>query len=191
MQRPASAILGALAVITLFAGCWRGTQQVTPSPPASARATPEVAPTPEASYRHVTMAIDALGVGLIAASTLAYSQRGGNDPVAVGLLLAGSSTILATPILHATHGHVARAATSYLFRSVLMSAGMLVGAEVGCARNPGWFCGFGPELGWGVVGGLALAGAFDALLLHGASSTWTPTMTPSEDGARVGVATTF
>ena len=68
---------------------------------------------------------------------------------------------------------------------------MMVGMEVGCADNPGWFCSFDPELGWGVVGGFAVAGAFDALFLHGKSSTWTPTMTPSDDGARVGVATTF
>ena len=54
-----------------------------------------------------------------------------------------------------------------------------------------WFCGLGPELGWGAVGGFAVAGALDALVLHGKSSTWTPTLVPSEDGARVGVAATF
>lgn len=140
----------------------------------------------------MTLAVDAVGIGLLAASTLAYSQRGGDDPLAVGLLLAGGLTsTFGTPIVHGTRGHGARAGASYLFRSMFVSAGMVVGMEVGCARNPGWFCGLGPELGWGMVGGFAVASAFDALFLHGTSSTWTPTMTPAEDGARVGVATTF
>jgi len=179
-----------VVILALVSGCWRGTPPVTPSPPASAQA-PKVAPTPEASYRHVTMAIDAVGISLIAASTLAYSKRGGDDPLAVGLLLAGGVTMFGTPIVHARHGHGARAGASYLLRSVFVTAGMVAGMEVGCARDPGLLCGLGPELGWGVVGGYVVASAFDALFLHDFNSTWTPTLTPSEDGARVGLARTF
>jgi len=192
MQRTTSVILGVLVVVAV-SGCWRSPQSVTPSRPVAARTTPEAAPPAENSYRTTTLAFDALGIGLIAASTAAYSQRGGDDPLAVGLLAAGALTMYSGPIIHGIHRQPLRAVASGALRSLFVSAGMIVGMEVGCARNPGWFCGFGPEVGWGMVGGYVVVGALDALLLHGSSSrtNWIPTMTPSEDGARVGIARTF
>lgn len=132
MQRTAS-LFAVLAVVALVSGCWRSAQPVTPSAQASAQRAPDAELPPEPGYRHVTLAFDVAGIGLFAASTLAYPQRGGDDPLAVGLLLAGGGAILATPVVHATRRHGARAGVSYLFRSLLMGAGMVVGMEVGCA----------------------------------------------------------
>jgi hypothetical protein len=191
MQRTASGILGALAFVMLLAGCWHSTQPVTPSRPVAVRTPPEAPRPTEASYRSATLSLDAVGIGLLAASTAAYAQRGGDDPLAVGLLLAGGLTMLGTPVVHALHRQWPRAGASYLLRTIFVTTGMVVGMEIGCARDPGWLCGLGPELGWGAVGGFVVAGALDALLLHGSRSTWTPTITPSDDGARVGIARTF
>ena len=53
------------------------------------------------------------------------------------------------------------------------------------------FCGFEGML-WGTAGGLAVAGVVDSLVLHGqVSNTWTPTVIPSDGGARVGVVAPF
>lgn len=139
----------------------------------------------------MTLALDAAGIGLLAASTFAYAHRGGDDALASGLAVAGGLSVLGSPIVHGVRGHGARAGASYLLRSVFVSAGAVVGMRVGCAGRPDWFCGLGPELGWGMVGGFVVAGALDAWLLHGTSSTWTPTVMPADDGARVGLAKTF
>lgn len=180
-----------LALIVLVSGCWRRAPSVVHGGSTATR-TPSPAPTEaEPSYRQVTIGLDAAAVGLLAASTVAYAQRGGDDPLAVGLLLAGGAAALGAPIVHAAHGHGARAGASYLLRSIFVSAGMVAGMQIGCARDAGWFCGLGPELGWGMVGGLAVAGTLDAFLLHGTSSTWSPTLVPSEGGARVGVVRAF
>ena len=99
--------------------------------------------------------------------------------------------MFATPVVHALRGHGSRAGASYLLRSAFVSVGFVAATQVGCAREPGWFCGFGAELAIGVAGGFAVASALDAVLLHRGSSTWTPTVTHSEGGARIGIATTF
>lgn len=183
-------MLRTAAIALLAVGCWRGPAQQTTITTRSP--SPTSSPTkPEASYRNVTMAVDAISVGLIAGGMIVYQTRGLESIPGHVLVGAGGLAALGTPIIHATRGHVSRGGASYVIRAGMTTVGMLTAIGVTCANEPGFLCELTPNMWWGIAGGVAVSGALDALLLHDASSTWSPTVTPTDDGARVGIAKIF
>jgi hypothetical protein len=180
-----------LALAIALCACW--TDRATPAGPHAPTFDPVAAPTTEPSYRSATLAADAIGVGLLAAGTYGYMQRGGNDGPSSALFLAGGLTAtFGAPLVHALHGHTARAGASYLFRSMFVSAGVIAGMEAGCGRGSRPSCELDPaKMSLGMIGGFVVAGALDALVLHGARSAWTPTVLPDDGGATVGLARLF
>jgi hypothetical protein len=171
----------------LMAGCWRSS-----SPPVTPRSAATSATPSESSYGHVTLAIDAVGVGMIAGGMLVYGAYGlESKPASVLVGVGGLTAGLGTAITHVVHGQHGRAVATYAMRSGLASVGLVTASAISCANERETLCELTPNMTWGIAGGLAVAGALDALFLHGSDSTWSPIVTPSDDGARVGIATSF
>lgn len=173
-----------VAILSIgLAGCWTGhaPASVTPTPPSPA---PDAR---EPGYRSETMAVDAIGVATMTAGLVGL-ERGSNENVDGALMVTGLAIAgFGDPIVHLAHGHGGRAAASYVIRAVTISMGAMMGVAFENCRNE-LFCGLDGML-WGTAGGLAAAGVVDALVLHGqVSNTWTPTVLPSDGGARVGLA---
>jgi hypothetical protein len=187
-----SSIPTVLALATTVAGCWtdRAPARTTPRPTTAAPATTApVDDTPD--YRAVTIGLDVVGVAALAAGAIGL-HRGANEDVSgalatSGMALAGFGTV----ITHIVMGRNDRALRSYLTRSIMVTTGSLAGAMAGCGdRGAELGCTFEGML-WGTAGGLAVAGALDALVLHRDEPSWTPTMSVTDEQTRVGIATQF
>jgi hypothetical protein len=175
-----------LIALGLLAGCWRASAHSV-APPRPARPAADAAP----SYRATTVTADVIGVAAMTAGAISIHR--GHDDLGGGLLVAGVITAASvTPVLHLVHGHRARAGGSLMIRSIAATTGMLVGGAIACAdARDELLCGLS-GLPWGVTGGLAIAGAIDALFLHDRPArTWTPTVTAGDGGARIGVIGSF
>ena len=175
----------------VLAGCWYGktpTAVTTPAPataPAPTAAADRDADEP--SYRSTTIAADTIGVATMTAGLIGL-ERGADENVSGALLVTGMAIAgFADPIVHLVHGRGSRALASYLIRAVTTSTGAMMGVATSNCRDE-LFCGLDGML-WGTAAGLAIAGVADAFLLHGdlSSHTWTPTVTASDGGARVGI----
>jgi hypothetical protein len=171
-----------LVLVTVLAGCWTDAK---PQP-----TTPRVVAQDD-DYRAQTLLADAVGVAAITGGLLVYHAAGADN--IAGPILAGTGGLVgavAPPIIHYTHGFGGRAGASYLLHSMFAGFGFMAGMAATCAHG-GLFCELSPDVWWGIAGGYAVAGAIDALALHGKSSTWTPTIIPSDGGARVGLGRAF
>lgn len=148
------------------------------------------------SYRRDTLIADGASVGLVLAS-LALPEKSTASDIVVGTGLIG--TLVAAPLVHVLHGEPGHAAGSLLLRTLSVSVGALVGAEVAsqsCSPHE-FLCGLDGAVP-GAIGGYVLASAVDAALLTNKTETrpvgvsrWTPMVTPRSGGASVGVATTW
>ena len=148
--------------------------------------------TAEPSYRTVTIVNDVVGVAALTVG-LEGLFHGGNETASGVLLVVGSAMAgLGDPLIHLAYGHGGRAIASYLIRGATTSVGLMAGmAAENCRDHAELFCGLEGSL-WGMTAGLAVAGVADALILHGfGSQMWTPTVSPSDGGARVGIAGGF
>lgn len=147
------------------------------------------------SYRKYTMAADAIGLALFLGGD---AGEGDND----ALMTAGALSMwFATPAIHASRGHYDRALGSWLMRSALAGTGMVIAVSANSDCDDGVDTGGGllgddflcelDYLGYGLLGGLAVAMAIDAAFLTNEKAepaTWTPQLAASRDGVRAGFA---
>jgi hypothetical protein len=149
------------------------------------------------SYRGYTLAADATSLALLLAGAHLERPGGGDTRESDALFTVGGlGAFFASPIIHLARGHGGRAMSSFLIRGVLASAGMYTGIIMmsGCE---GLLCeldGIGP----GMFGGLVVASLIDAAFfttevreVREDARTWTPQVSASSEGARIGVAGTF
>jgi hypothetical protein len=179
MLEPARMLIRLLLVSTLLV-------------PATAFADDELT----VSYRRMTITADAIGLGLLAAGGIAGSHDDHSPTDARQALWAmGSATMLGTPIIHIARGHTERGVGALLMRGGLAGIGALVGytANRGCAdgvKNGDEFCEL-DYVGYGVLGGLVVAAAFDAAFLTDEKverETWAPQAWVNPNGAGAGVS---
>jgi hypothetical protein len=141
------------------------------------------------SYRHQTLVVDGIGLALLVAGGLSEGEGGRDTAASEALFTAGGLTMLVgAPLVHGIRGHRGRAAGSALMRAGLASAGMFVAVSInrGC---DGLLCEL-DYVGYGVLGGLALATLLDAAYLtdETVETQWSPQLAATTDGVRAGVA---
>jgi hypothetical protein len=167
--------------------------------PGVAAASDEDDDTMVTSYRHLTLSADAISIGLFAAGNLAEGEGGHDTPLSNTLFATGLlGATFATPIIHATRGHGGRAIGSWLLRQGLASAGMLIAFSASQGCDDGWFCEL-EYVGYGYLGGIVLASVIDAATItdevvpreRAPRSVWSPTISATHQGARVGFVATF
>jgi len=189
--------------------CWHGpTSPTAPKPPPTPTIEPDEAPSepiaepiveaPVPSYRSTTMAVDAIGIGVMTVGLIGFARDDTSD-ASMGLALAGLTvSAFGTTVVHGVRGGKGQALKSYLLRAMSATTGMLIGlgaahcedeklfAQLGCAMK---------GMTWGVGGGLVAASVLDALFMHGSSSEkprrWAPMIAPGDGGARVGIGGAF
>jgi len=141
------------------------------------------------SYRAWTITAD--GLSTAAALGGIWAVHEDNTPAANVLITAAALGFLATPIIHATRGHLERAAASaWLLRGTFASIGMLTGVaiegrchELFCELDAGFL---------GAFGGIVVAAAIDsAFLTDEVRPRWSPQVAASREGARIGIALSF
>jgi hypothetical protein len=151
-------------------------------------------PTETTSYAGYTLAADATSLALLVGGALSEGENGRDTGASNALFTAGAlGAFFGSPIIHSIRGHRDRAMGSFGIRGVFASAGMYVGLIM-AAGCEGLLCeldGIGP----GVFGGLVVASLIDAAFLtteiRERPPTWTPQVSASSEGARIGIAGTF
>lgn len=168
--------------------------------PASALADDE----PTTSYRKYTLATDAVSLGLLVSGGFVDGQDGRDSATSDALFATGAAgALLATPVIHFARGHRERAVGSFLMRAGMAGAGAMlaVTANQGCddgkpppngqILDDDFLCEL-DYMGYGILGGLAVAMAIDAAFLTDerveAGPGWTPQVAASRDGVRAGFA---
>jgi hypothetical protein len=143
----------------------------------------------EKGYALQILAMDALGLAIIAAS----DSSNGDEMEKVGLLTVG----FGPGIVHAAHGRPGAAVASMLMRPAAVYGGAVIGfAMEDCGRSEsGDFCGLGGAIVGGVVGYIGAA-VFDAAYLAREKRTvrapsWSPHVSASPNGMQVGVGGSF
>lgn len=142
------------------------------------------------SYRYQTLAVDALGLGLLVAGGIAEGDGGRDTETSEALFTAGGLTMMfGAPIVHGVRGHGGRAVRSTLMRGGLAGLGMLaaMGVRSGC---DGFLCQL-DYVGYGLLGGFALAAVLDATYNTDevVETRWAPQVAATPDGGvRAGIA---
>jgi len=160
---------------------------------STAAAEPSTEDTEVTHYRAWTLTADALSTAAVIGGILAID--GGRTTTATNVLIsAGAIGFFATPIIHVARGHAERAlASTFLLRGGLTAIGMMTG-EVIAGRCDELFCELDAAL-LGAFGGMVVAAALDSVFLtsevRSRAPTWTPQVTASRSGARIGLALTF
>jgi hypothetical protein len=165
--------------------------------PRSAFADDGTGDTEVTHYYHLTLAADAVGVATLVAGGLAEGP-GGRDTAASNALFTGGALTMAfgAPIIHLARGHAGRALGSFALRSAAAGAGMLVAVAANtCDPNTELLCKL-DYVGYGFLGGLVVASAIDAAInteerVPRTTRVWTPTVSASSEGARIGFAAVF
>lgn len=163
--------------------------------PAVASADPVPMPRDQVThYYGYTLTADAISLGTLIAGGFAEGENGRDTELSDTLFTAGILGMsFASPLIHAARGHWRRAGASFLLRGGLAGAGMMVAVTMrsGC---DGFLCGL-DYIGYGMIGGFALASVIDAASMteerRPSGTTWAPVVAASRDGAHVGVTATF
>ncbi|MFT3694895.1 MAG: hypothetical protein QM831_17225 [Kofleriaceae bacterium] len=148
------------------------------------------------TYRNEILVADGLSI----ASTLGYyatMTNGSHEGSPMLLVMGIAGGQLATPIIHAIHGHGTRALGSYFLRGGLMAVGMIAAVESGgsldCSQDSS--CGLN-RIPAGLAVGIAAATLFDVTYFSDdvelrPTRTWTPILAPQRGGAQIGFAASF
>lgn len=139
------------------------------------------------------MTVDGIALGMFVAGGIVEGPGGRDTDASEALMSIGMlGGMFGSPIVHLVRGHGIRAVQSFGLRSLATSVGMAVAVSMrdGC---DGFLCEM-DYLGYGFIGGLAVAAAIDAAYLteeRVERTTVVPTIAATSDGARVGVAWTW
>jgi hypothetical protein len=149
------------------------------------------------SYRASTATADLISLGVILGG---FSMDGSHvhdasdAVITTGLLGA----FIASPVIHASRGHLARALGSFAMRGWIAGTGAVIGAATAECSSAQWFCG-ADRVAPGMVAGLAVAMLIDQVWLtderaprrRAATAAWTPIVAPRTGGGTVGVAASW
>jgi hypothetical protein len=136
----------------------------------------------ETTYRDRTLLVDSAGLALLVAGNL--TQDNGRETNASYALWAsgGLVALFGTPYVHLAKGEPERAVYSLGTRAGLATVGMLI--AIGADRDD--------YIGYGVVGGLAVASVIDAIWRTDEPTTlrtaWVPQVQATPEGVHAGVA---
>jgi hypothetical protein len=132
------------------------------------------------TYRDRTLLVDSAGLALLVAGNLAQDNGRETDASYALYTAGGLVALFGTPYVHLAKGEPERAVYSLGTRAGLATAGMLI--AIAADRDE--------YLGYGVVGGLALASVVDAIWRtdepQKLRTAWAPTAMATREGMRVG-----
>jgi hypothetical protein len=137
-------------------------------------------PAADTSYRDRTLLVDSAGLALLVAGSLAQDNGRETDASYALYTAGGLVALFGTPFVHLAKGEPERAVYSLGTRAGLATAGMLI--AIAADRDE--------YVGYGVVGGLALASVVDAVWRTDEPQTlrtsWVPTAMATSEGVHVG-----